>query len=265
LDTILTISNLNLSFISARNKEDSLFLFRKLSLEIPREKITALVGGNGAGKTTLFNVISGIQKGTTGEVIFNGGALNGLSPHHIARMGIGRLFQGARVYDELSILDNMLIGAAHSATEHPFCNFILRNKNNFREKELKEKAEGILSELFGSNNIFWEDRSKPAGNLSFGQQRLLAMARLLMGDYSLYLLDEPTSGVHVKYIEQIESAIRHINTKSNKTILLIEHNMHFVRQMVEHCLFMDNGKIIAKGKPNEVLDSDHVQQAYMGF
>ena len=135
MDTILTISNLNLSFISARNKEDSLFLFKELSLEIPREKITALVGGNGAGKTTMFNVISGIQKGATGEVIFNGSALIGLSPHHIARMGIGRLFQGARVYDELSILDNMLIGATHSANENPFYNFIFRNKNHAWEKE----------------------------------------------------------------------------------------------------------------------------------
>ncbi|MCX6305393.1 MAG: ATP-binding cassette domain-containing protein [Bacteroidetes bacterium] len=265
METILNISNLNLSFISDRQKEESLFLFRDLSLEIEREKITALVGGNGAGKTTLFNVISGLQRGASGKVNFQGSEITRLSPYKIARLGIGRLFQGARVFEELSILDNMVIGAIHHANEIPFYNLLFYRKSMAFEKGLEEKAEAILSELFGSNNIFWEDRIKPAGNLSFGHQRLLAMARLLMGNYSLYLLDEPTAGVHVQFIEQIASAIRHMNSHSHKTVLLIEHNMHFVRQMAEYCLYMENGKIIAKGHPNDVLASDQVQQSYMGI
>lgn len=265
MDTILTISNLNLSFISDRNKEDSLFLFRDLCLEIPREKITALVGGNGAGKSTLFNVISGLQKGAKGNVVFEGKPLMSLAPHQIARLGIGRLFQGARVFDELAILDNMLIGAFHPINEMPFFNLFFSGRNKSLEKTLESKAEQILSDLFGSKNIFWNDRFKQAGNLSYGQQRLLALARLLMGNYSLYLLDEPTAGVHISFIDQIGSAIEHMNSHSHKTVLLIEHNMQFVRQMAEHCLYMDRGNIIARGNTKDVLDSEKVQQAYMGL
>lgn len=244
---------------------DSLFLFRDLGLEVPREKITALVGGNGAGKTTLFNIISGLQKGAKGQVVFERHPLLGLAPHQIARLGIGRLFQGARVFDELTILDNMLIGAFHPDTELPFFNLLFPGKGKSLERKLEIRAERILNDLFGSDNVFWEDRHKQAGNLSFGQQRLLALARLLMGNYSLYLLDEPTAGVHVSFIDQIGLAIERMNSNSHKTVLLIEHNMQFVREMAEYCLYMDRGNIIARGNPQEVLDSEKVQQAYMGL
>lgn len=265
MDSILNISNLNLSFVSTKNKEDSLYLFRNLSLEVPRENITALVGGNGAGKTTLFNAISGIQKGFNGKIIFEGINISGKAPHTIAQMGIGRLFQGARVYEEMSILENMLLGSIQSKSEQPFFTLFSFHKHRIMEKELIDRTENIFTELFGSHNDFWKKRNEQAGTLSYGQQRLLSMARLFIGDYTLYLLDEPTSGVHVQFIEAIAEVIRHMNSHSHKTVFLIEHNMKFVRQMAENCLFMDNGSIIARGNPNEVLDSDLVQQTYMGF
>ena len=265
MDSILNISNLNLSFVSKKNKEDSLYLFRDLSLDVPREKITALVGGNGAGKTTLFNVVSGLRKGFTGNITFEDKNLAGLEPYQIARLGIGRLFQGARVYEELSIIDNMLLGAIQTQNEQPFFTILFRRKYNKIEKELVEKAEGLFLDLFGPDNFFWNNRYQPAGSLSYGQQRLLAMARLLMGNYSFFLLDEPTAGVHMQHIEQIAKLIRHMNSHSHKTVLLIEHNMQFVRQIAENCLFIDNGNIIAEGITNEVLDNEIVQQSYMGF
>ena len=265
MDSILTISNLNLNFVSAKNKEDSLYLFRDLSLQVPRENITALVGGNGVGKTTLFNVISGLQKGSNGDVFFECINISGKAPHQIAKMGIGRLFQGSRVYEEMSILDNMLLGSIKTESEKPFHTLFSFRKHRNSENELIDKAENIFKELFGSHNDFWVKRNDQAGSLSYGQQRLLAMARLLMGNYTLYLLDEPTAGVHAHFIEQIGETIRHMNSQSHKTVFLIEHNMKFVKQMAEYCLFMDNGNIIAKGSPNEVLDSDIVQQSYMGF
>jgi len=264
LENILTISNLNLSFISNRNKEDSLYLFKDLSLVIPAEKITALVGGNGAGKTTIFNVISGLQRKDSGIISFKEKNIGGLSPYLIARLGIGRLFQGARIFEELSILDNIKLGNSDPMNEQPFYNLAFSGKDRNTEKQLSDKAETILDELFGKNNIFWEKRNSAAGDLSYGQQRLLAMARLLMGNYSLYLLDEPTAGVHAQFVEQIAFAIHHMNSKSKKTVLIIEHNMQFVRKIAGNCMYMDSGSIIMNGTPDEVLDSDKVQQSYLG-
>lgn len=262
---ILTINDLNLIFVSTQNKDESLYLFKDLKLEIPRGKITALVGGNGAGKTTLFNVISGLQKGSKGRIIFEGRNIESMRPHSIARLGVGRLFQGARIFDELSILDNLRIGGMNPSNEKPFFNLIFPKKNYLIEDELTEKARQVLSGLFGEGNQFWQKRNEPAGILSFGQQRLLAISRLLMGDYSLYLLDEPTAGVNVHFIEHIASAIRHLNSYSQKTVVLIEHNMQFVRQLADYCLFMSEGKIIANGTPDEVLDNEKVRKNYMGF
>jgi ABC-type branched-subunit amino acid transport system ATPase component len=265
LDNILTISDLNLSFVSERNKEDSLYLFRNLELNVPAEKISSLVGGNGAGKTTLFNVICGIQKGAKGKISFKGKKINGMTTHRIARSGIGRLFQSARVFEEMSILDNMIIGARNAAMERPFVHLFAPSKVSQSEQKLTQQAEKILVELFGESNPFLQKLNEPASNLSFGQQRLLALAKLLMGDYSLYLLDEPTAGVHASFLEPIAETIRHMNSIRKKTVLLIEHNMQFVRKHTEYCMFMAEGKIIKVGSPGEVLDSEIVQKTYMGF
>jgi ABC-type branched-subunit amino acid transport system ATPase component len=262
---ILAISNLNLSFTTGRQKEEALSLFRNLSMNIEREKITALFGGNGAGKTTLFNVISGLQKGASGNVIFEGKNILGLPPHQIANFGIGRLFQGARVFDELCIIDNMLLGITQPANEMLYFNLIKPWKNKALVNKSKEKAESILENLFGTANPFLEKRYEEAGSLSFGQQRLLALARLLMGDYSLYLLDEPTAGVNVKFLDPIAATIRKMNSTNHKTVLLIEHNMHFVRELAEDCFFMSRDMELKQGPPQQLLDDEEVQKAYMGF
>lgn len=265
MNSILNISNLNLSFTSNRKLKDSAMFFQDLTCSIPRGKITALVGGNGAGKTTLFNVIGGLQKGATGNILFNGEQIAGRSPHSIARMGIGRLFQGAKVFEELSVLDNMMIGAIHPVNEMPFYSMLFRKQTANREEELRQKAVAILTELFGEDNEFLKKLNDSASDLSFGQKRLLALARLLMGDYSFYLLDEPTSGINVQFITQIASTIQKMKAINHKTILLIEHNMQFVRKEAEYCLFMSTGKIIGEGMPDTVLTSETVQKAYMGF
>ena len=265
MENILSIRNLNLSFIAKKKKNKPFFLFKDLNIEIPREKVTALVGGNGVGKTTLFNVINGIIQVSSGEIQFNGKPIQNLSPHLIARKGIGRLFQGTKVFDELNVLDNMIIGETEIRFEKPFFNLLFAGKMHAHEEKLEQKAEKIFNELFGEKNIFWESRFEPAGNLSYGQQRLLAIARLLMGDFELYLLDEPTAGVNVHFIGQIEAAIQRMNSHSHKTVLFIEHNMQFVRKVADHCLFMANGSIIARGTPQEVLENNEVQMSYMGF
>ena len=265
MDKILSISNLNVSFVSKRNMKDSDYFLKDLTFSIPQGKITALVGGNGAGKSTLFNIIGGLQKGAEGSIIFNGEQILGKSAHSIARTGIGRLFQGAKVFEELSVLDNMIIGAIQSVNEKPFYSLIFRKQAAKREKELKEKAVVILTELFGEDNEFLKKLYEKAADLSYGQKRLLALARLLMGEYSLYLLDEPTSGINVQFITQIASTIQKMKSINHKTILLIEHNMQFVRKESEYCLFMSAGKIIEEGLPDEVLYSETVQKAYMGF
>lgn len=264
LDPILSIKNLNLSFISTRNKLDSIYLFKDLNLNVPRDTVTALLGGNGVGKTTLFNVISGIQKCNSGSITFNNEQINDLLPYQISNLGIARLFQNTRIFEELSILDNMKIGSSYPKSESPLFNLFCHKRNKKYEMELERKAEEIFFLLFGENNPFYENRYKQGSVLSYGQQRLLALARLLMGDYSLYLLDEPTAGVHESFVPQITNAILNISSQ-NKSVIIIEHNIAFIRKLANYCYFMADGDVQLNGKIEDVLNNEKVKQIYWGL
>lgn len=265
-DHILSISELTFSFEKERKHENQYKLFDRLNLCVPAGTVTALTGGNGSGKTTLFNIINGLISGYSGDIHFKGADISGKQPHKIARLGIGRLFQGARVFEELSILENLIVGNNKLVhTELPFYN-LLRSKATRTYAEASEKkAIELLNKLFGENNHFILNLHKPASDLSYGQQRLLQLVSLLMGDYELYLLDEPTSGVNPKYIGQIAEILSYMTKVSEKSVFLIEHNMHFVKQVATFCAFIDDGNIIAQGSPKEVLGNETVQLSYLGF
>lgn len=264
MEVSLKISNLDFKFPLRKQTDHALYLFKDFNLQVQKGITTSIVGGNGAGKTTLFNIISGIERPLAGEIYFNGKQISGKSPDRIAREGIGRLFQGAKVYDELTILENMLLGETGRRYERPFINIVRRQKYLQSEKMLTEKACDILQRLFGQGNEYWDGRNKAAGSLSYGQQRLLALARLLMGEYSLYLLDEPTAGVNIRYIETITEMLHLIKNDFQKTVLVIEHNIQFVRDTADCCIFIDNAKVIAEGGVAEVFNNKMVQQSYIG-
>lgn len=271
---ILTIQALTKSFsrkiMNSDGGEDDeqYWIIKDLFLNVPRGKVIALIGGNGAGKTTLFNIISGFVKPDSGSIIFKGSGneheLLHLKPHIIAQKGIGRMFQDNHIFGEMSVLDNMLIANSLNSGENPVSALLFKKRLKRDEIKRTEKTSRVFDTLFGKGNPFWEKRSVPAGTLSYGQQRLLGLARLFMREYQLLLLDEPSSGVNPEVIEQIKILIRRF-TEQNKTVLLIEHNLNVVQDIADFCCYMDQGRITLMGTPADVIGNEDVRKSYVGF
>lgn len=260
---LLEIRNIKLSFTNAR--KEMFNLLNGVNLTVEAGKITALVGGNGTGKTTLFNIISGFEKGYSGDIIYEGRNLNKLTPYKISSMGVGRMFQGGQLLDGLTLLENMKMASADLTGEQPFLSLI--NPRKVRESELdKEKhAREILTRIFGPENKYLEMLDFNASSFSYGEQRLLSLAGLLMGNNRLLLLDEPTSGVNPQYIDTIGNIICDMVKKDGITVLLIEHNMQFVRKIADTCAYLDDGVISKLGPTAEVLDDQNVRNSYLGL
>lgn len=271
---ILTIQALTKSFsrkiMNSDGGEDDeqYWIIKDLFLNVPMGKVIALIGGNGAGKTTLFNIISGFVKPDSGSIIFKGNGneheLLHLKPHIIAQKGIGRMFQDNHIFGEMSVLDNMLIANSLNSSENPVSALLFKKRLKRDEIKRTEKTSQVFDTLFGKGNPFWEKRSVPAGTLSYGQQRLLGLARLFMREYQLLLLDEPSSGVNPEVIEQIKILIRRF-TEQNKTVLLIEHNLNVVQDIADFCCYMDQGRITLMGTPADVIGNEDVRKSYVGF
>lgn len=260
---ILQLKNIKLSFTNTRSEVFN--LLNGVNLNVEKGKITALVGGNGTGKTTLFNVISGFQSDFSGDVIFDGKRLNHISAHRISLMGIGRLFQGRQLMDDLTLMENMKIASDDKTGEMPFEPLLFPKKIARKEREKEEQAVGILKRLFGENCKYLDMLNYKASAFSYGEQRLIAIARLLMGNDKLLLLDEPTAGVNQVYIETIKEMIRKMVCDEGLSILLIEHNMHFVRELADTCAYLDDGIIAKVGPTAVVLDDKEVRNSYLGL
>ncbi|HDR68320.1 MAG TPA: ABC transporter ATP-binding protein [Bacteroidaceae bacterium] len=275
-DALLTIDSIRKSFfrktinIRGKDEQERCWVLENINLLVPKGKVTALIGGNGAGKTTLFNIISGFYKADDGTISFrtNGSMepITGLQPHLIARAGIGRMFQDNHIFQNMTVMENMLIADESRFGEEPFESILRYKKNGLLEKKRVQKAEGIFDDLFGAGNPFLKLRNEKAKNLSFGQQRLLGLARLLMGNYRLLLLDEPTSGVNRDIIEKIkEIVIKCFVEIKGFTIFLIEHNFEFVKEVSDFCHFMSNRSIAVSGTPDDIIGNPEVRKKYLGI
>jgi ABC-type branched-subunit amino acid transport system ATPase component len=226
----------------------------KCSFEVEKGTITALIGPNGAGKTTLFNIITGFIKPCSGKIRFNGEDITGISPEKRFMMGISRTFQIIRLFPKLTVLENMLLampnhdGALHS---------LFPVKNSF-EKNNREKAVELL-EFVGIHAKL----NEKAMNLSFGQQKLLEIAKALAQDSDLIMLDEPASGVNLTMLAKIRGLLLKLK-KQGKTILFIEHNMDFVMDIADKIVVLDYGKKIAEGTPKQIQGNKKVIDAYLG-
>lgn len=222
-------------------------------------RIQALVGPNGAGKTTVFNLINGFIKPSSGEIIFENRNITALPPHTIAHIGVGRLFQDIRIFKKLTVLENLLVAGKDQKGENIW--YALWEKANVNQEEANQinTAVELLKkvDLHDKHNVLAE-------NLSYGEQKLLAIARLLIADHKVLLLDEPASGVN----QEICSTIMDLLTKvaqQEKIVIIIEHNMNVIEQVADHVYFMDQGKIIAQGNPETVLQDNYVQRLYTGM
>lgn len=251
-----------MSFTNAQ--QETFELLRGVNLAVEEGKITALVGGNGTGKTTLFNIISGFEKDYAGDVIFEDTNFNKISAHRISLMGIGRLFQDGQLLSGLSLMENMKIASDDKTGETPFASLIRPNHLTEAEARKEKQAKDILTRIFGENCKYLDMLNDDASAFSYGEQRLLSLARLLMGNDRLLLLDEPTSGVNPAYIDTIEKIIREM-VAEGITVLMIEHNMHFVRKVADTCAYLDDGVIAKVGPTTEVLDDKNVRNSYLGL
>jgi neutral amino acid transport system ATP-binding protein len=222
-------------------------------------KVTALVGPNGAGKTTLFHLIAGALTPSSGEVLYRCRNLCGLSPWHIARLGVGRLFQDVRVFKRLSVLENVLVACREQRGEYPLGALVAWRRSRRDEERHTEMALRWLRLV-----DLVDSRQVPAGALSYGQQKLLAIVRLVAMEANVLLLDEPAAGLHPMLIERLLGVVRGL-AREGRTVVVIEHNMTVVLQVADWVYFMEEGQIVAFGSPQEVLDDPDVRATYLGL
>jgi len=259
---ILELKNITLSFTRGN---DAFRILNGLNFSVEEGKVTALIGGNGAGKTTLFNIISGFQKDYGGDILFKGKNICKHSPDIIARKGIGRLFQGKPLLSDLTLLENMKLASTDCSGEYPFAYLLNRKKIDQKEQEKEQQTIEIFIRLFGENNKYLAMLHCNGSEFSYGEQRLMSLARLFMGDYSLLLLDEPTAGVNPVFIEAIQSIIKKMVTDEKKTVLLIEHNIPFVSGIADKCAFLSEGVIKHFGATSDIINNREVKNSYLGI
>jgi branched-chain amino acid transport system ATP-binding protein len=230
-----------------------------LELAMERGSLAALIGPNGAGKTTCFNMFTGQVKPSGGQIQFKGQALVGLKPSRINHLGVARTFQNIRLFDELTVLDNVLVGF-HGGLKANFLSAIFRLPGYKREeKRMHQRGEELL-DLVGLASVSQER----ASNLAYGQQRLLEIARALATGPELLLLDEPAAGMNANETAALAQLVRRLRDEMGLTILLIEHDMRFVMNLCESITVIDNGRVIARGAPEEVQMDAAVIEAYLG-
>ncbi len=230
-----------------------------VNLRITEKEIFGIIGPNGAGKTTLFNIITGIYIPTEGDLLFKGNKINRLAPHDIARLGIARTFQNIRLFDKLSVLDNVRVGC-HGVTKSGFWSGMLGLPSSRNEEKLILGKSQDLLETVGLQDKGFEY----ANNLAYGEQRRLEIARALALEPSLLLLDEPGAGMNPLEKEELMKLIRQIRDERHITILVVEHDMNLVMNVCERIAVLDYGRKIADGTPAEIKNDTRVIQSYLG-
>lgn len=224
------------------------------SFEIEKGKITALIGPNGSGKTTIFNLISGIIKPDEGHIFFNDNDLSRLSVEEISNLGVSRIFQQSRLFKNLTVRENLLL-----AFDNEDVKFF---KNVFGLNKISKEKEIMMEKIMDDLDIS-ELREKIADDLSFGQKRLVELARAILNPHKILILDEPVAGVNPKIRGKIGEILKNLKNKG-ETILLIEHDMQFVFNLADYVVAMNVGKVIARGSVSEIKGNPAVLESYLG-
>ncbi|MBI5571889.1 MAG: branched-chain amino acid ABC transporter ATP-binding protein/permease [Desulfomonile tiedjei] len=250
-EPILGIRDLHMSF-------GGLTALAKVSFEVPTGSVTALIGPNGAGKTTMINLISGIYRPYGGTIRFRQNQITGLRPYRLAEMGLTRTFQNVQIFDNMTVLENVMVGM-HAGTHNEFFRSMFRLPGFKKEEDLIEQKAWEMLTFFSL-----EDKAHaPAASLSFGQQKRLEMARALVPSPSIVLLDEPVAGLNMTESLAIASLIDRMRSQG-VSVLLVEHDMNLVMGVSDRVVVLNYGRKIAEGTPQEVQEDKQVQSAYLG-
>ena len=221
-----------------------------LSLGIEKGQIVGIVGPNGSGKTTLINVLTGILASDGGVVIFRGTSLEKIKPFHISFYGITRTFQTIRLFEQMTVLDNILV----VCTERSAFSALFERHEEYHWRRAREVLESVG---------LWEKRNELAVNLSYGQRKLLEIARALATRAEIFLFDEPFAGLFPAMRKIIVLIFKKLR-EEGKTILFIEHDMGLIRELADYVYVMDSGQLLAEGNPEEALGRKEVLDAYLG-
>ncbi|MDH3195895.1 MAG: ABC transporter ATP-binding protein [Hyphomicrobiales bacterium] len=245
MNSVIEVKNVSKAFGGVQANHD-------ISLAVPEGKITGLIGPNGSGKTTLFNSIVGYHPIDSGSILYEGHEISDLRVPQIARLGMLRTFQQTRIYGNMNCVKNMLISVPHRKAAF---------MDMFRpyRAELTEKAENLL-EFVG----LYAKRRLKAGDLSFGQQKLLEFAMALMNEPTVLLLDEPTAGINPTLINGLIDRLKRANTDFGITLFIIEHNMRVIMNMADTVYCLAHGELLASGPPEEIQNDQRVIDAYLG-
>jgi len=243
--SILEVNNVSKSFGGVKANVD-------ISMSVDKGKIVGLIGPNGSGKTTLFNSIVGTYPIDQGSIKFNSKEVSELPVPVIAKLGLLRTFQQTRIYGKLNCIENMLI--SHKASDESLIKIFSKIPKN-----LTEKAENLLS-FVG----LYQKRKLRAGDLSFGQQKLLELAMALMNEPEMLLLDEPTAGINPTLINGIIDRLIKVNQDFGITLLVIEHNMRVIMNLAQKIFCLAHGELLAEGLPEQIKNDKRVIEAYLG-
>ncbi len=254
---VLEVSGLSQDFGGLRALSD-------LDLHVDANEIVALIGPNGAGKTTFFNCVTGIYTPTEGKMYLYDAdgekhLLNGKKPHKITAMGMARTFQNIRLFSDMTVLENVMVGR-HCRTRAGIWGALSRNGRTRREEQDSVDISYALLESLHLQDL-WNERAR---NLAYGAQRRLEIARALATEPRMLLLDEPAAGMNPQETHELEILVRGIRDARNLSILLIEHDMSMVMSLSDRIYVMEYGSCIASGKPGEVRANPRVIKAYLG-
>lgn len=230
-----------------------------VTMELNEGELVGLIGPNGAGKTTLFNLLTGVYEPSEGSVSLDGTLLNGKKPYKIASLGLSRTFQNIRLFKDMTVLENVLVGMANQNKLYLLASFLRLPKFYHSEAKLRQKAMELLA-IFDLDG----DAETLAKNLPYGQQRRLEIVRALATEPKILFLDEPAAGMNPQETAELTQLIRRIKEEFDITIMLIEHDMSLVMEVTERIYVLEYGRLIAHGTPDEIKTNQRVIEAYLG-